>query len=139
MQPRSDTRTTADNRDERRNDRRLNTFAMVRLRLRKLGAKPAWGRARNVSVGGLFVQTADPVPLYSELNLWIYPPGEVGFRARAIAVQRRDGGIGLCFLRISAQARLHFNRWLGRSGGLSPVSGVIERTGELPSPLLAVG
>lgn len=139
MQPPSSPRAPADDCDDRRGDRRRETFAMVRLRLRKLGATPAWGKARNVSVGGLFVQTADSIPLYSELSLWIYPPGQVGFRARAIAVQRCEGGLGLCFSRISAQARLHFERWLGRSGGLRPVSGVIERSGTLPTPILAAG
>jgi hypothetical protein len=113
--------------------------ALVCLCLREPGAAPVWGQARNVSVGGLFVQTDDEIPLYAPLDLLIYPGAEPAFRARAIAVQRRGGGVGICFARISAQARLHLERWLGRSGGLQPVSGVIERSGTLPKPVRAAG
>lgn len=85
-----------------------------------------WGSSRDVSMGGMFIATAERVPLGATLTADVYPEVVPPMRVRARVVHVREGeGFGCIFTRLSQPAEIRLNRWLGRCGGLSPVSGTI--------------
>jgi hypothetical protein len=113
--------------EERRRHERYWIQAVVQVTPTNSALKGFWARADNVSHGGMFLRTAVRLPLYTELEAKITPEHLPTFRAKARVVRARDGeGIGCCFSHLTAQSRLYLEMWLGRSGGLPTVTGVIE-------------
>jgi hypothetical protein len=86
-----------------------------------------WATTANISRGGMYVLTDRPVPTDLVVLTKIVPQGSSSIHATGRVVHRRDGlGFGCCFVRLSPQNAARLDRWLGRTGGLAPVSGKIE-------------
>lgn len=90
-------------------------------------AVPLLAASRDVSMGGMFVVTSQPLPADATFTAIVRPPDQPPLKVRARVVhQRRGEGFGCIFVRVSQTAEILLSRWLGRSGGLLPVSGTIS-------------
>jgi len=86
-----------------------------------------WAATRDISRGGMFVITTNRVFPDTVLTTKIVPRDSHPIRAGARVVRSAEGvGFGCCFIDLSPRSSAVLDRWLGRSGGLSPVSGTIE-------------
>jgi PilZ domain len=87
----------------RRQSCRFTTELSVEVRVN--GKVPIWSSTANVSDGGCFVHMLNSLPLFTRVDiaLWL---GEAKFWTEGIVVSSVNGaGIGIKFLRISAEAR----------------------------------
>jgi len=86
-----------------------------------------WAATRDISRGGMFVITTNRICPGAELTTKIVPRDSHPIRAGARVVRSAEGvGFGCCFVDLSPRSSVVLDRWLGRSGGLPPVSGTIE-------------
>jgi hypothetical protein len=117
--------------EERRRHKRF--LEEVRVRYRDLeGVEPAaWGRTKDLSLGGLCLSTAEPVPLGAHLALEVHIAREtspilaLGRVVRAVEVPDEEGAVGIEFLWISEEDRANlcrlakfFQEKYGESGAL---------------------
>jgi hypothetical protein len=84
------------------------------------------GASRDISMGGMFVLTSQLVPEDTTFTATVHPPDLPPLKVRARVVHvRRGEGFGCIFVRLPQTAEILLSRWLGRCGGLPPVSGTI--------------
>ena len=87
-----------------------------------------WAKARDISRGGMFIRTDRWLPVDAELRTKILSDETVLIHATARVVRRCEGeGVGCCFVHLPAQSTVRLDRLLGKTGGLPPISGVIEK------------
>jgi hypothetical protein len=85
-----------------------------------------WAATTNISPGGLFIQTDVAIPVYTEIRTKIMLRDGPTIQAQARVVRCEKGrGIGCCFVHMAERYERSLNSWLGRSGGLRPISGTI--------------
>jgi len=102
--------------EERRRHRRF--FEEVRVRYRDLeGVEPAaWGRTKDLSLGGLCLATAEHVPLGAHLALEVHIAREtspilaLGRVVRVVEEPEEDGIVGIEFLWIGEEDRKNLTR-----------------------------
>jgi c-di-GMP-binding flagellar brake protein YcgR len=104
--------------EERRRHRRF--FEEVRVRYRDLeGVEPSsWGRTKDLSLGGLCLSTAEPVPLGAHLALEVHIAQEtspilaLGRVVRLIEDAEEEDGtaVGIEFLWIGEEDRANLQR-----------------------------
>ena len=102
--------------EERRRHKRF--LEEVRVRYRDLeGVEPsAWGRTRDLSLGGLCLSTAEPVPLGAHLALEVHIAREtspilaLGRVVRVIEPPDEEGSVGIEFLWIGEEDRANLYR-----------------------------
>lgn len=107
---------TALSTEERRRHRRF--FEEVRVRYRDLeGVEPsAWGRTKDLSLGGLCLETAEPVPLGAHLALEVHIAREtspilaLGRVVRVVELPEEEGTVGIEFLWIGEEDRVNLCR-----------------------------
>jgi hypothetical protein len=107
---------TALSTEERRRHKRF--FEEVRVRYRDLeGVEPsAWGRTRDLSLGGLCLSTAEPVALGAHLALEVHIAREtspilaLGRVVRVVDVPDDEGTVGIEFLWIGEEDRANLCR-----------------------------
>ena len=114
-------------RAERRAGQRRAINASV-LVIPRNGAESFWAKARDISRGGMFIRTDRWLPVDAELRTQILPDETTTIHATARVVRRCEGeGVGCCFVHLPAQSTVRLDRLLGKTGGLPPISGVIEK------------
>lgn len=70
----------------------------------KAGGERVAGRARDVSVGGMFIETGTPLPFSSELVVHVQLPGQRGPLALPAVVRwSGKGGMGVQFGLVGAR------------------------------------
>lgn len=86
-----------------------------------------WAKARDISRGGVFIETAKTVPSDALVRLKIVPDRGLTMRATARVIhQYRGTGFGCAFVSLSRLSGRRLDALLGRTGGLDPISGEIE-------------
>ncbi len=86
-----------------------------------------WATIDNVSMGGMFVHSPVALEVDEILRVKVVPRDETHFRAKCRVVYVIQGvGFGCAFVEITPPSEFRLARWLGRSGGLPPVSGSIH-------------
>ena len=114
-------------RQERRAGQRRAINASV-LVIPRDGTEGFWAKARDISRGGMFIRTDRWLPVYAELRTKILPDETHAIHATVRVVRHCEGeGVGCCFVHLPAQSTVHLDRLLGKTGGLPPISGVIEK------------
>lgn len=86
-----------------------------------------WAVARDVSQGGVFLCTERALPLWSDVRAKLVPRSGHYISARARVVRVTADGVGCAFSQLSKKSARALAAWLGPSGGLQSVVGVIER------------
>jgi hypothetical protein len=85
-----------------------------------------WGTACQLTLGGMFILAPHRLPLGALVQLKLVPRDHPPIRVRATIVSWSKGlGCSCAFLPDASTSRESLARLLGRSGGLSPVSGII--------------
>ncbi|MCC6747140.1 MAG: PilZ domain-containing protein [Deltaproteobacteria bacterium] len=116
--------------DERRTEVRQAAEAAV-LVIPKENERPRfWAEVRDISRGGMFLATEEPIPEDTVFWAKIVPRNAPAVRALARVVHtHHPKGVGCSFVDLSSAARQSLDVWLGRTGGLPAVSGVIDPGG----------
>jgi uncharacterized protein (TIGR02266 family) len=82
---------------EKRRSNRSPLDALVRVK-RKAGEETASGQARDLSVGGMFIETSSPFPFGTEVMVHVQLPGHKDELAMPAVVRwTRQDGMGLQF------------------------------------------
>jgi hypothetical protein len=114
-------------RAERRRHPRFQVSARVQVGVRDAEQDPGfWAEVENVSAGGCFVATSQKVPVDTEVLVTIYPTEGTVVHAVGRVMHTSERGFGCCFAYVPKQSKVSLDRWLGRSGGLGPMSGTID-------------
>jgi hypothetical protein len=62
------------------------------------------GRAKDISVGGMFIETTEPLPFSSEITVHVTLPSQkTPFRLPGVVRWTRDGGMGVQFGLVGAR------------------------------------
>ena len=70
----------------------------------KGGSERFAGRARDISLGGMFIETAKPLPFSSEVTIHVTLPSQKApFALPGVVRWNRDGGMGVQFGLIGAR------------------------------------
>ena len=62
------------------------------------------GRAKDISLGGMFIETADPLPFAAEVTVHVTLPSQkTAFALPGVVRWNRDGGMGVQFAPMGAR------------------------------------